>query len=282
MKHSQKAAGGLVTARSQPAKLLEATEKAFDFIAVAVQVAVNHALGEAVFFCWESRLGPRGPPRWPPRWPPRRPYRRLCRPARCLRPWRRPARPPPVGNRPAGRAQAPRAMGCPTRRPLRAPWWSTRRGCGRGLRPRRGFFLAARRLRTGPPDGRIAHDPVQSGPLHGPQQALPNAFLGPPPAAFAQRVVLAKTSRQRAPSASVARYPEHRIEKAPVTRPGTANVARFTGYVRHQSRPSTRTDLINTVHKRKYNCPHNLVRPPHSDTTLLGRTLLRIRPSAPT
>ena len=49
MKHSQKAAGGLVVARGQTAKLLEAAEKALDFIAVPVQVAVNHALDEAVF-----------------------------------------------------------------------------------------------------------------------------------------------------------------------------------------------------------------------------------------
>ena len=55
--------------------------------------------------------------------------------------------------------------------------------------------------------------------------------MSPPPAAFAQRVVLAKTSRQRAPGAPVARYPEHRMEKEPVIRPGTANVARFTGYM---------------------------------------------------
>ena len=49
MKHSQKAAGGLVVARGQTAKLLEAAEKALDFIAVPVQVAVNDALDEAVF-----------------------------------------------------------------------------------------------------------------------------------------------------------------------------------------------------------------------------------------
>ena len=49
MKHSQKAAGGLVVARGQTAELLEAAEKALDFIAVPVQVAVNYALDEAVF-----------------------------------------------------------------------------------------------------------------------------------------------------------------------------------------------------------------------------------------
>ncbi len=48
MKHSQKAAGGLVVARGQTAKLLEMAEKARDFIAVPVQVAVNYALDEAV------------------------------------------------------------------------------------------------------------------------------------------------------------------------------------------------------------------------------------------
>ena len=59
MKHSQKAAGGLVVARSQPAKLLEATEQAFDFVAVAVQVAVNHALDEAVFLLGITTWAPR-------------------------------------------------------------------------------------------------------------------------------------------------------------------------------------------------------------------------------
>ena len=49
MKHSQKAAGGLVVTRGHAAKLLESAEKAPDFIAVPVPVAVKDALDEAVF-----------------------------------------------------------------------------------------------------------------------------------------------------------------------------------------------------------------------------------------
>lgn len=60
MHHSQEAASRFIVARGQPAKLLEATEKAFDFGAVAVEVAVNHALEQAVFFTGNHDVGPDG------------------------------------------------------------------------------------------------------------------------------------------------------------------------------------------------------------------------------
>jgi hypothetical protein len=59
MHHSQEAARCFIVARGQPAELLEATEKAFDFVAVAVQVTVNHALDEAVLFAGNHGLGPK-------------------------------------------------------------------------------------------------------------------------------------------------------------------------------------------------------------------------------
>ena len=49
MKHSQEVAGGLVVARGQTTKLLEAVEEALDFVAVPIRGAVNCALDEAVF-----------------------------------------------------------------------------------------------------------------------------------------------------------------------------------------------------------------------------------------
>lgn len=57
MYHSQKAAGRFIVARGQSSKLLEATKKAFDFIAVAVKISVNHPLDKAVFFAWNHGLG---------------------------------------------------------------------------------------------------------------------------------------------------------------------------------------------------------------------------------
>lgn len=60
MHHSQEAAGRFIVARGQPAELLEAAEKAFDFVAVAVEVAVNHALDEAILFAWNHGLGTDG------------------------------------------------------------------------------------------------------------------------------------------------------------------------------------------------------------------------------
>ena len=54
MKHSQKAAGGLVVARGQTAKLLEAAEKALDFIAVPAQVTVNFPFNETVFLAGDD------------------------------------------------------------------------------------------------------------------------------------------------------------------------------------------------------------------------------------
>jgi hypothetical protein len=44
MNYSPKAAGRFVVARGQPAKLLEATEKAFDFVVVAVEVTGKQTL----------------------------------------------------------------------------------------------------------------------------------------------------------------------------------------------------------------------------------------------
>ena len=60
MHHSQKAARRFIVARGQSAELLEATEKAPHFIAVPVQVLVNHALDEAVLFAGNDGLGTDG------------------------------------------------------------------------------------------------------------------------------------------------------------------------------------------------------------------------------
>ena len=58
MKHAQEAAGCLVAAGGQAAKLLEVAKEALDLIAVAVQVAVGGAGHEAVFFAGNDRAGP--------------------------------------------------------------------------------------------------------------------------------------------------------------------------------------------------------------------------------
>nr|WP_246289703.1 hypothetical protein [Hymenobacter terrestris] len=58
--HCQETAGCFIIARGQAAKLLEAAEKAFDFVAVAVQVAVNHALHEAILFAGDDDLCAQG------------------------------------------------------------------------------------------------------------------------------------------------------------------------------------------------------------------------------
>ncbi len=60
MDHSQKAAGRFIVTCGQPAKLLKATEKAFDFVAVPVQISVNHPLNKAVFFTRNYGLGTQG------------------------------------------------------------------------------------------------------------------------------------------------------------------------------------------------------------------------------
>lgn len=60
MDHSQEAAGRFIVAGGQAAKLLEATEKALDFVAVAVEITVNHALDEAVLFAGNHGLRPDG------------------------------------------------------------------------------------------------------------------------------------------------------------------------------------------------------------------------------
>ena len=60
MHHSQEAASCFIVARGQPAKLLETTEKAFDFVAVAIQMAVNYALDEAILFAGNHALGTDG------------------------------------------------------------------------------------------------------------------------------------------------------------------------------------------------------------------------------
>lgn len=48
--HCQEAAGRFVVARGQAAKLLEATEKALDFAAVAISVTVNQAVRKPILF----------------------------------------------------------------------------------------------------------------------------------------------------------------------------------------------------------------------------------------
>ena len=56
MDHSQEAAGRFFVAGGQPAKLLEAAEKAFNFVAVAVEVAVNKPRDFAVLFTGNNNL----------------------------------------------------------------------------------------------------------------------------------------------------------------------------------------------------------------------------------
>ena len=60
MYHSQEAASRFIVTCGQPAKLLEATKKAFDFVAVPVEVSVNYALDEAILFTGNHGLGPEG------------------------------------------------------------------------------------------------------------------------------------------------------------------------------------------------------------------------------
>lgn len=60
MDHSQEAAGRFIVTRGHAAKLLEATEKAFHFIPVAVQVTVKHTLDQAAFFAWNHGVSPNG------------------------------------------------------------------------------------------------------------------------------------------------------------------------------------------------------------------------------
>ena len=60
MDHSQEATSGFIVARGQPAKLLEATKKGFDFVAVPVKISANHALNEAILFTGNHGLGPDG------------------------------------------------------------------------------------------------------------------------------------------------------------------------------------------------------------------------------
>ena len=59
MQHSQEAAGRFIVACGQPAKLLQATEKALDFVAVSIQISVNHALDEAVLLLGMTAWAPR-------------------------------------------------------------------------------------------------------------------------------------------------------------------------------------------------------------------------------
>lgn len=60
MHHAQEAAGGFIVARGQASKLLEATEKAFHFVPVAVQIAVNHAVSQAILFTGNHDVGTDG------------------------------------------------------------------------------------------------------------------------------------------------------------------------------------------------------------------------------
>ena len=60
MERYQQSAGRFNVARGQPAKLLEAAEKAFEFVAVPVQIPVNHPLNETVFFAGNHGLGTKG------------------------------------------------------------------------------------------------------------------------------------------------------------------------------------------------------------------------------
>ena len=60
MEHSQKTAGRLIVAGGQAPELLEAAEEALDFVAVAVQVAVNHPFCKAVFLAGNHHASARG------------------------------------------------------------------------------------------------------------------------------------------------------------------------------------------------------------------------------
>ena len=70
--------------------------------------------------------------------------------------------------------------------------------------------------------------------------------------------MLAKASRQRAPSAPVARHPEHGVAKESVIDACSANIARFARQVGSQGSPRTVTNFIQNGHTRKDNCPYNL------------------------
>ena len=59
MDHSQEAAGRFFVAGGQPAKLLEAAEKAFNFVAVAVEVAVNKPRDFAVLLLGITTCAPK-------------------------------------------------------------------------------------------------------------------------------------------------------------------------------------------------------------------------------
>jgi len=60
MDHSQETTGRFVVARGQTAKLFETTEKALDFIAVTIQIAVNRALTKAILFARNHGFGSYG------------------------------------------------------------------------------------------------------------------------------------------------------------------------------------------------------------------------------
>lgn len=110
----------------------------------------------------------------------------------------------------------------------------------------------------GPHDGRIEQDLVHVGVLHGPKQALPDALLGPAPAALAHRVVLAEAGRQRPPRAAVPRHPKHGVQKQAVVFPRAPHVPFLARQMRRERRPGRITKCIQGVHEHKGICPYNL------------------------
>ncbi|GAB3244296.1 hypothetical protein GCM10027346_41840 [Hymenobacter seoulensis] len=70
--------------------------------------------------------------------------------------------------------------------------------------------------------------------------------------------MLAKAGRQRAPSSTVARYPEHGVEKKAVIGTCSTHIAGFARQMGSQGRPRTVTNFIQMAHEGKDNCPYSL------------------------
>ncbi len=220
MHHSEETAGRFFVAGGQASKLLEPTEKALGLVAVALQVAVDEANDCAVLFAGNDDLRAQGLDG--------------RRHGVCIAGF--------VGQhvaRARGRGQQVRWQSAcwpgPSTMRNGLPSASTST-CTLVLSPPRlrpgassptRLFFGCPPLARGPAPRGIAHHPIHIGLLHRLEQALPSPFLGPAPAALAQRVVLAEAGGQRPPGAAVASHPENGIQKEPVIGPGTPNVACF-------------------------------------------------------
>jgi len=226
MQHSQKAAGCLIIARGQAAKLLEATEKALDFVAVAVRILVNHPLQHMILFCWESRLAPR----WRLRRPARHPYRRPCRPRRCQGPRRLPASPPRADNPLAGpdRALAAVAQGFVAgpaffRLPAACAW--ARNTVESSMTQSKFGFCTASNKRC-------------QVPFCAQRQLR------------LRNVSCLQSERVVPLGAAVARDPKHGDEKEPVIGAGAPHVTSFPRQVRRQGFPDSVADFVQIAHDR--------------------------------